>query len=174
MTMPPRLRNLALVAHVACSVGLLGAVAAFLALAVAGLASRDGEIVRAAYVAGGVLAWVVILPLAFAALTTGLIQALGTTWGLFRHYWVLIKLLLTVLTVVVLLLQMEGIDHMAEVTAQGMLAGSDLLGLRRSLRFHAASGLVVLIATTVLSIYKPRGLTRYGWRKQHEQRAHGN
>jgi hypothetical protein len=29
---------------------------------------------------------------------------------------------------------------------------------------------VVLLLLVGLSIYKPRGMTRYGWRKQHEQR----
>jgi hypothetical protein len=36
--------------------------------------------------------------------------------------------------------------------------------------FHPGLGLVVLLAITVLNVYKPRGLTRYGWRKQQEQR----
>jgi hypothetical protein len=39
--MSPGLRKLALLAHVTCSVGWLGAVAGFLALAIAGLASRE-------------------------------------------------------------------------------------------------------------------------------------
>ena len=32
----------------------------------------------------------------------------------------------------------------------------------------ASRGLVVLIVLTALSVYKPRGMTRYGWRKQQE------
>jgi hypothetical protein len=28
-----------------------------------------------------------------------------------------------------------------------------------------------LIVATVLSVFKPRGMTRYGWRKQREERA---
>jgi len=36
---------------------------------------------------------------------------------------------------------------------------------------HAALALLVLLVATVLAVYKPRGMTRYGWRKQHEQRA---
>jgi hypothetical protein len=50
--------------------------------------------------------WYVIVPLAVAALLTGLVMALGTPWGLFRHYWVLISLVLTILATVVLLLHM--------------------------------------------------------------------
>jgi hypothetical protein len=171
MTITAGLRKFALTAHVASSVGFLGAVAAFLALASAGLTSQDAHMVRAAYLAMELTAWFVIVPLSFACLVTGLVQSLGTTWGLFRHYWVLVKFLFTVLAVIVLLLQMEGISYMAGVAAETTLSSGDLLGLRKSLRTHAAGGLLVLVVTTTLSVYKPRGMTRYGWRKQHEQRA---
>lgn len=75
-----------------CSVGALGAVAAFLALAVAGLGGNDAPVVRAAYLGMDLTARFVIVPLVLASLVTGLIQALITPWGLFRHYWVLAKL----------------------------------------------------------------------------------
>jgi hypothetical protein len=171
MAMTPRLRKLTLTAHVTFSVGSLGAVAGFLALAVAGLTSQDAQMVRAAYLAMDLTARFVILPLLFAALLTGLVQSLGTTWGLFRHYWVLVKLLITILVIVVLLLQMDGISYMAGVAAETTLSSADLLGLRRSIRTHAAGGLLVLLVPVVLAVYKPRGMTRYGWRKQHEQRS---
>ena len=45
----------------------------------------------------------VLVPLSVASLLSGLVQALGTAWGLFRHYWVLIKLMLTVVATAVLL-----------------------------------------------------------------------
>lgn len=67
--------------------------------------------------------------------------------------------------------QMEGISYMAGVAAETTLSNADLLGLRRSLRTHATGGLLVLLALVALSIFKPRGTTRYGWRKQHEQGA---
>ena len=95
MTMTHGLRKFALTAHVTFSVGLLGSIAAFLALAVAGLTSQNGQMVRAAYPAMELIARFVIVPFAFGSLLTGIIQSLGTTWGLFRHYWVVIKLLLT-------------------------------------------------------------------------------
>lgn len=173
MTMAPHLRKFALTAHVASSVGFLGAVAGFLALAVAGLTSPDAQMVRAAYLAMEFITWSVIVPLSFAALLTGLVLALGTKWGLFRHYWVLVKFLLTVFTVLVLLLQVQPISYIAAgaAAAEAALSGADLRGVRSSLITHATGGLVVLLVTTTLSVYKPRGMTRYGWRKEHEQRA---
>ncbi len=168
--MPPRLRKPALTVHVVCSVSSLGAVAAFLALAIAGLTSQNGQTVRGAYIAMATTAWFVIVPLIAAALLTGLIQALGTPWGLFRHYWVLIKLVITVVVAVVLALQMEGIAYMAAVARETAVADGDLRALRTSLAVHAGAGFLVLLVPTVLAIFKPRGVTRYGWRKQHEQR----
>jgi len=167
MTMTPRLRKFALAAHVASSVGTLGAVAGFLALAITGLTSVDAQTVRAAYLAMEMIAWYVIVPLVLASLLTGLVQSLGTTWGLFRHYWVLVKLLLTVLVAIILLLQMGQISDLAGVAAETTLSSADLREARRSLAIHAAGGLLVLLLPVALSLYKPRGMTRHGWRKRH-------
>src|SRR5438876_8144523 len=96
MTMTPRLRKFALTAHVTSSVGWLGAVVAYLALAIAGLTSQDAQRVRAACLAMELIGWFVIVPCSLAALLTGVVQSLGTEWGLFRHYWILVKFLLTI------------------------------------------------------------------------------
>ncbi|NRP74682.1 hypothetical protein ILFOPFJJ_05604 [Ensifer psoraleae] len=170
MTMSPALRKFTLVVHVISSVSSLGAVACFLALGLVSIGSADAQTAGSLYVAMDAIARLVILPMVLTSLITGLVQALGTVWGLLRHYWVLAKFLLTVLTAVVLLLQLDLIGYVAAAAATG-LAEADLLGLRRSLVVHAAGGTVVLITTTALSIYKPRGLTRYGWRKQQRQLA---
>ena len=116
-------------------------------------------------------AWFVILPLVLSSLLTGVVQSLGTPWGLFRHYWVLAKLLLTLVITIVLLLQMELISYLAGVAAETTLSSADLRGLRLSPVIHSAGGLLMLLVPVALSLYKPRGMTRYGWRKQHEQRA---
>ena len=171
MPLSPRLRKAALTAHVASSVGWLGSVAAFLALALAGLASHDADTVRGAYVAMEVTAWFVIVPLAFASLVTGLVQSLATPWGIFRHYWVLAKLLLTLVATIVLLFQMGNIGSLADLAAESTLSSEGHRGARTSLIVHAAGGLFVLLLTTVLAVFKPPGLTRYGWRKQQELRS---
>lgn len=165
-TMTRSLRKFALTAHVTFSVGLLGSIAAFLVLALAGLTSQDAQIVRAAYPAMDLVARLVIVPLAFAALLTGLIQSLGTAWGLFRHYWVLAKLLLTAFATLILLAKMELIAYAARLAAETILPRADLRAAASELAFHAAAGLLVLLVPAVLSIYKPRGLTPYGRRKQ--------
>ena len=83
MSMRPRLRKFTLTAHVTFSVGWLGAVVAYLALAIAGLTRQDAQVVRAAFLSMELIGWFVIVPLSLAALFTGLVQSLGTEWGLF-------------------------------------------------------------------------------------------
>jgi hypothetical protein len=169
MIMAPRLRKFALAAHIALSVGWLGAVAGYLALDVTVATSRDAETLRGCYLAMEVIAWYVVVPLALAALLTGLVMSLGTRWGLFRNYWTLISLLLTIVASVVLLVETQTIGHLAAIAADPATSGDDLRALGNTL-VHSVGGMVVLLVILVLNVFKPRGMTRYGWRKQYEQR----
>ena len=168
VTMPPRVRKLALTAHVAASVGWLGAVAVFLGLGVVGLTSQDVETARAAYLVMEPTAWLVLVPLAIASLLTGLIQALGTHWGLFRHYWVVFKLVINVVSTIVLLTYMTTFSSMADVAADPSASGDAVRN--GSPVLHAALALVLLAAATFLAVYKPEGVTPYGQRRQRERR----
>ena len=163
--MSQRVRRVALTAHVTASVGWLGAVAAFLALAVAGVASGDEQRVRGAYVAMELTGWYVIVPLSLASLLTGVVQSLGTTWGLFRHYWVVVKLLVTVVATLLLLLHMGAVSHVAGAATTAALPAGHLGSLRTQLVADAGAAVVVLLVATALSVVKPRGLTRYGARR---------
>jgi hypothetical protein len=151
------------------SVGWLGAVAGFLALAVVGRLSGDPDTVRAAYLATELTTWFVIVPLCLASLLTGIIQSLGTTWGLLRH-WVVMKLALTLLATVLLLVHTQPIGIVADIAAATALSASDLAGLRLQLIVDAGAALLVLLIATILAVFKPRGVTRYGRRKLRQQR----
>jgi hypothetical protein len=169
--MTPGVRNLCLTAHVCASVGWLGALAVFLAHAMVSVTSQEVQLVRAAALAMSVTTWFVIMPLSLASLTTGLVQALGSAWGLFRHYWIVFKLLLTSIATIVLLLKIEPISYLAGVATAAAFSTGDLMGLRTSLLVHAIGGLLVLLAASALAVYKPAGMTRYGARKQREENA---
>jgi hypothetical protein len=168
MTMAPGLRKFVLAAHVTSSVGWLGAVAVFLALAVAGLSSLDAQLVRSADLAMDLTAWLVIVPLCSASLLTGLVSSLGTPWGLFRHYWILVKLLITLFSTLVLLVHLQPISLLADEAKKSTatLSGTDLHGIRNLLVTAAVVAWLALLGLTALSVYKPKGITRYGWRKQ--------
>ncbi len=164
--MSPSLRKLVLLTHVTFSVGWLGAVAAYLALALAGMRSADAGFVRGAYLALELMGWVVIVPFCLAGLIAGLIQSLGTEWGLFRHYWIAVKFALTSVATVILLTHLRTVSRVADLARGGALLEPAHAQLKLQLVVHAALGLVVLLATTVLSIYKPWGRTKYGRRVQ--------
>jgi hypothetical protein len=166
ITLTPGLRKFVLTVHLTSSVGWIGAAVAYFALGVAAVFSHEAQTVRAAWIAMEVTGWLVIVPLAIAALVTGVVMALGTPWGLFRHYWVLITLGLTIVSIAVLLAHMPTVSSTADVARA--TDNANLGGLGGDL-FHAGGGLLVLLVIAVLNVYKPQGLTPYGWRKQHEQ-----
>ncbi|CAN5881772.1 hypothetical protein BH18ACT11_BH18ACT11_10940 [soil metagenome] len=168
MTLSPRLRKFVLTVHVASSVGWLGAVACSLVLAAIGLVGEDARLVRAAYLAMGAIGGGVLVPLALASLATGLVQGLGTEWGLFRHYWVLIKLMINVFATVVLLLYTQTLGRLAHLAADPKVGLAELRDPSPAL--HATGALLLLVVATILSVYKPRGVTPHGWRKQREGR----
>ena len=166
--MSRRLRKIARAVHLTVSIGWVGAVLAYLGLGVAAVSSNGESTIRAAWIAMELIGWWVIVPLALASLLTGVLMSLGTKWGLFRYYWVVISFALTTFATSILLFHMPDVSTMAD---QARVArGSELRGLGGDL-FHAGVGLAVLLAVLALNIAKPPGLTRYGWRRQVDRPA---
>lgn len=150
------------------SVGWIGAAGAYLALAIAAAQSTDSDLIRSAWVGMELIGWSVLVPASVGTVLTGLVMSLGTSWGLLRHYWVVLSLSLTVIATVVLVLHMPDVSDL-EAQARRTDA-SDLEALGSDLS-HSTLGLILLLAILVLNVYKPRGLTRYGWRRQQEKLA---
>ena len=150
------------------SVGWLGAAAAYLALGVAAEVSMQPQIVRAAWIGMELSGWFVIVPLACLVFLTGLVLSLGTPWGLLKHYWVVIALVLTTLSLAVLLLHMPSVSTLAGLARTADDAAASRLG---GDVLHPALRIPVLIVITVLNVHKPRGLTPYG---QHRQTKEAN
>jgi hypothetical protein len=163
--MRPKLRRLVLVVHVIVSVGALGLYLGLLTLAITGLTTNDPETLRTAYRAMGIFADVLIIPISLAILITGLTLALGSQWGLLRHYWVLTKLLLTLglATASIFGLRARIAEAVGNLPAVGVPASDvGMVGVWLVVLLPIALG--VYATTTVLSIYKPWGLTRRGRR----------
>jgi hypothetical protein len=161
MQMAPRIRKAALALHICTSVGWIGAAFAYLALAVAAQVSQQASTVYSAWMGMELIGWAVIVPFGCLAFLTGLLMSLGTSWGLVRHYWVLIALVLTTLALGVLLLHMPTVSQTAELAramseAEAVTLGGDIV--------HPAVGIGLLVVVAVLNIYKPRGQT--GLRQQ--------
>ncbi|OAF07767.1 hypothetical protein AYJ54_16830 [Bradyrhizobium centrolobii] len=158
--MTPGLRKFLLTLHVVASVGWMGAVAVFLALAVAGLLSSDSQIIRASYIAMDLTYRTVVVSLGLASLATGLVSSLGTDWGLFRYYWIIVKLLVTVPAIILMLVHVRPVSHLASVVSTIALPNSDLARPGFQLLMYVCAALFILLVATVLSTYKPRGKIR--------------
>lgn len=168
MTLTTNARNIALTTHISASLGWLGAVVAFLALAIAGLTSPNPVLVRSAYLAMELIGWFVIVPFSLASLLSGLIESFGTDWGLFRHYWIISKFVITILAVIILLVHMQPISYVARISAEPTFSSAAVHGLRIQIVADAGAAVLVLLLASTLSVFKPRGMTPYGVRKQFE------
>ena len=160
--MSPALRKLTYTTHITCSVGWVGAVIVFIAMAALALTSQNEATVRGAYLVMAPAAWFALVPLAHASLLSGVVLSLATPWGLVRHYWVVLKLGITVFCTVILMIYMGTFRQMARVAADPVV---DLNAVRNaSPLLHASIALALLLVATVLGVYKPFGMTGYGRR----------
>ena len=91
---------------------------------------------------------------------------------MFRHYWVIVKLVITVVATVVLLAYTQTLALFADVSRHATVTvrDRDLLG-SASVVIHSTGALVLLLTATVLAVYKPAGLTRHGQRQRARARA---
>jgi hypothetical protein len=164
--MTPRLRKFALTAHVTSSVGWLGTVVAFQALAIAAVTSREPMTIRGFYLGMELIGWYVIVPFCILSLVTGLVVSLGTTWGLFRHYWVLVKFLITVISALILFGFTQTLGSLGDLAADPRSSLYQLQSLKQSPVLHSGGGLLAILLATILAVYKPWGMTPYGRRKR--------
>jgi hypothetical protein len=164
-----RSRRVVLTVHVISGAGWIGAACAYLSLTVAALTSESAETVRAAFIAME-LVYFALIPLAATALVTGVAQALGTSWGLLRHRWVVAKLALTAVAFGVMVNNLgeasSHADHVRHAAGAELPGGAAAHALQ-----HAGVGVLILVLVATLGLYKPRGLTRYGRRKRDRLRA---
>ena len=167
MRLSPSLRKAILTLHITASGGWIGGVIAYLCLVITALVRPTMPLIQAVWSAMDLIAWYGLAPLAILTVITGVGLALGTKWGLFQHYWVLISLVMTMVATIILLTQLPQIRAMATLAA----AGSIIFPQQRlwGQLLHAGVGLLVLLIIQVLNVYKPRGITPYGWKKQRRQ-----
>ena len=161
VTMSPRTSKVMLTTHITFSLGWIGTIAAFLALAITGLIGNE-QVIQGCYISMEIIAWFVIVPFCFASFITGVIQALGTSWGLFKHWWVFAKLVLTIIATLILMLHMQPISYLSEVASQNVFALDELRTLRVRIIADAAAAILVLVAITTVSVYKPWGKIQFG------------
>lgn len=156
------LRKSLVLIHITTSVAWLGAVIAYLCIALSGLRSSDSVLVANSLHNMVLIGDDVLVPLSLAAFASGIVVSLAGPWGLVRHWWVTIKLLLTALSVFALEKHMTHVFLVARAASHGALTEKVLSHVKGEFIKHPAGGLVILLAASALSVFKPRGLTPYG------------
>ncbi|WP_022919165.1 hypothetical protein [Ruania albidiflava] len=157
----PPLRKAVLVAHLLSAGAWVGIDVIVAVLVLVGWFGQ-GSTAGLAYRALGTFAVVPMLVVALVCLATGLLLGLATRWGLVRYWWVLVKLVLTVVLCVLIVVALQ--PRMPEVVAHGEAVsrstGTGSTGSRAEviwLFFPPAVSLTVLGLATGLAVYKPWG-----------------
>lgn len=165
---PPQLsgrpRRLLRAAHVAVSGGWLGLVVAMLVLGAGAAAGGDASLAGLTYTLMDRIGSAVIPPLAVATLLTGLVLSVTTPWGLLRHWWVVVKVVLGLAVIVTGVTMTGAWIQQASDTAGGAGRTSWLLVA------GSVAHLLMLGFATVISVDKPWGRTPRG-RRLAEQRT---
>jgi hypothetical protein len=168
--MSRRRRKLVLTLHVITSVGWLGAAIAMTVLLVAGFITRNPALRHSAFTFMHVYDLAIMIPLGYLALVTGVLLSVGTNWGLLKHWWIVVKLVLTVAVLVFAGVFTSGwvLEAVARTTEHPM-AGLGALAVR--LGANVAAFNTVFWTTATISVYKPWGPTPRGKRKLAERAA---
>ncbi|WBB67046.1 hypothetical protein [Micromonospora sp. WMMD812] len=149
---PPGTRKALLTAHLVTSLGWLGIDLVLLTLGVAVLRGADPTVV---YPVTALLGTALFAPLSVIVWLVGVVSALLTPWGLLRHRWVLVKLLITTVMVVLVLALLT-----PNLRAAGELGAALPARDRADLVIAPAVSTTLMVVATVLSTYKPWGRLR--------------
>jgi hypothetical protein len=160
-----RLRNYVRATHIAFSAGWLGLVVAILTLEITAATASDSAFSVACYTMMGRIDTPVIPLFAVATLVTGIALSVATPWRLLHHWWIVVKLVLS-LAVIVTAVALTG-EWLQQAAAQasahagtGSTAGLSAWLLVVGSGFH----LLFLWVATTISVDKPWGKTTLGRR----------
>lgn len=156
--MSPGLRKGMLTAHVVVSVGWLGVALTMVGLATRGLLLTDPEARTHNYEVMHFFDRALNAPLAVSMLVTSLICALFTRWGLVRHTWVLVKLVLSV--TIFLAIPLLSAPRLITLT-ESIPLGTEPPGTAAEVLAVAVCGATTLVVITTVSVVKPWGRTRW-------------
>jgi hypothetical protein len=155
----PAARKALLVLHAICGIGWMGVDIALLVLLITARTTDDAALVVSGFNAIRMIVPIAVPPLSLGILMTGLILGLGTRWGLVRYWWVLVKLLLSlVMTVLVFVSLVPGVNSIAVLSATTTSADAvraSLGTLPTMLLFPPVVSFLMLGAAAILSIFKP-------------------
>ncbi|WP_327589346.1 hypothetical protein OHA25_21870 [Nonomuraea sp. NBC_00507] len=148
-------RKAILMIHILASVGWFGLATAISVLEIAALGISEPATLQAAYRFHELLVGTVVVPSALTTVLTGVVICWGTPWGMFKYYWPPAKLVVTVATIAVTVVNSP--DWISFAIANADAPGPGLVEVQQSLVGLAALHIVALVVAAWLSLYKPFG-----------------
>lgn len=149
------------VLHYVSSVGWLGVGFCQLTLNVLALTTGVPALRHDAHEIAHVFDRTVLTVLSLGAAVTGILLAVRTPWGLLRHWWVLVKLTLTVTLIGLTPFWSGELIRRAIVATGGPVPGPEYAALRSELLVSSVTIISTLLVVTVISVVKPWGRTPF-------------
>jgi hypothetical protein len=151
-------RKAVLTTHITAAVALLGTTLGLSIMGARTAGDDDGRDAHAVYDVMSLLTLSLGIPLSFIALASGVLLATTAKWGLFGYWWVTTKLALLVAVIVIgATVTGASIDTMLEVTERQDPSAS---GARWTIVAAAATQAAMVLAASVLSVFRPGGQIR--------------
>lgn len=155
-TLSGRPRRLLRAAHVVLSGGWLGLVVAVLTLGVGAMLADAGSALSSHAMTGRLAAAIPVF--AVGSILTGVVLSVATPWGLLRHRWIVVKIVLAFATIGTAIAlggtwRAQAVARLTDGAVDGAAAGLPGWLLVGSSVAH----LVMLAAATVISVEKPWG-----------------
>jgi uncharacterized membrane protein len=163
-------------AHILSMVVWFGTTVCFLILMIIATQTSDSRTLHIIYTLVETLDVSLIWPSSLASVTTGALIAILTPWGLFRFYWIVLKEVLSLLSII---LGMIGLHpwllYALTVTSakEGSLVQAASLVVNQQKQFAGIIfQLIALTLMVVISLFKPWGQSRRPKRTASAQLAH--
>ncbi|WP_340682674.1 hypothetical protein LCL61_28945 [Amycolatopsis coloradensis] len=164
----PGKRKLWVMLHVGLSVSWLGIAISMVVLSTVGYATENAELRHGAYELMHIFDLFIVIPTMMLSIITGLVVSLGSKWGLAKHWWVLLKLVIALGIPAVAIVESQWVQELAERTLDPAAEpGATGLTLMICMIVFSAA----LWTATYLSVFKPGGKTRWGKKNIERERA---
>jgi uncharacterized membrane protein len=162
-------RQTLLVLHYVTALGWLGGGASQLTLNLVALSTGDPALRHAAYEIAHVFDISLLTVLSLGSAVTGILLAVRGPWGLVRHWWVAVKLAVTVALIVLVPAVVGGWIRAAVRETEAGPGGPGYPTVGGELLSSSVVIVTVLVLVTVISVVKPWGRIR----KVHSGRRRG-
>lgn len=147
--------------HILFAAIMFGVTIAFLILSITAAVTTDEDVLKASYISMHLLAKTSVKASTIGTIVTGVMLSLFTHWGLFRYYWLIVKELLTFLSIGLSIvgIYLWSLKAVSITTVQGLnsLHNPEFLVNRTYLFIGISLQIVSLITIFILSVFKPWG-----------------